>query len=505
MNKTISINIGGAIFNIEEDAFLILQSYLESIKLNFVGDPGASEIMADIEGRIAELFAQRMDEKKNVVVKQDVEEIIVIMGQPEDYATSDGTKKEEPKNDNSNTNTNTSHDRRRVYRDKDDAYVAGVCSGLSYYLGWDPMILRIGFVLLALLGGSAILVYIIFWAVIPAAKTTAEKLKMRGETVNIDNIRRFVNQEAKSASENINNAGAKIRSTFERGAGRGNDLGYFIKKAIGLILVFFSISMLIGFITGGFVANFQLFGAGGDLQKVNDLIFKDTGTIWMLVFGIILIVLIPLMGMLLTGVRLLIDSTKRVRGLNWAFLVLFISGIVMIVLGSGNVFREFRRNGQITRKIEMDSLTTDTIYVNVNADTIFTGRGYGDDHEFFDLVELQESRTIFGEPISFRVEEMDKDEKPYLIVEKLCNGSSLIDAGERASRIEFDYSVNGNVVTVDPLFTIPSADAYRAQYINVTLYAPEGMHISFNKNIGFISWYDEYEESTAEVTEDGLE
>jgi len=482
---------------------LILQSYLESIKLNFVGDPGASEIMADIEGRIAELFAQRMDEKKNVVVKQDVEEIIVLMGQPEDYATSDGAKQEEPINDNNNTNT--SHDRRRVYRDKDDAYVAGVCSGLSYYLGWDPMILRIGFVLLALLGGSAILVYIIFWAVIPAAKTTAEKLKMRGETVNIDNIRRFVNQEAKSASKNINNAGAKIRSTFERGASRSNDLGYFIKKAIGLVLVFFSISMLIGFITGGFVANFQLFGAGGDLQKVNDLIFKDTGTIWMLVFGIILIVLIPLMGMLLTGVRLLIDSTKRVRGFNLAFLVLFISGIVLIILGIGNVFREFRRNGQITRKVEMDSLTTDTIVVNVNADTIFTGRSYNEDHEFFDLVEIQETRTIYGEPISFRIEEIDNDEKPYLIVEKLCNGYSLIDAGERASRIEYDYSIEGNVLTVDPLFTTPSTDPYRAQYINVTLYAPEGMHISFNKNIGFISWYDEHQESTVEVTEDGLE
>lgn len=501
MNKTISINIGGAIFNIEEDAFLILQSYLESIKLNFVGDPGASEIMADIEGRIAELFAQRMDDKKNVIVKQDVEEVIAIMGQPEDYATADGAKQQDSKNES----TNTSHDRRRVYRDKDDAYVAGVCSGLSYYLGWDPMILRIGFVLLALLGGSAVLVYIVFWAVIPAAKTTAEKLKMRGEPVNIDNIRRFVNQEAKTASENINNAGSKLRNSFERNTGRGNDLGYFIKKAIGLVLVFFSISMLIGFITGGFVANFQLFGAGGDIQKVNDLIFKDTGTIWMLVFGVILIVLIPLLGMLLTGVRMMIDSTKRVRGLNWAFLVLFISGIVMIILGSGNVFRDFRRVGEISRKIEMDSLTTDTIFVHVHADTIFTGRGYDDEHEFFDLVEIQQSRTIYGEPISFRVEPIDRDEKPYLIVEKYSNGFNLIDAGERASRIEYDYAVVGNVVTMDPLFTTPSSDPYRAQNVNVTLYAPEGMHIAFNKNVGFISWYDEYEESTVDVTEDGVE
>jgi hypothetical protein len=263
--------------------------------------------------------------------------------------------------------------------------------------------------------------------------------------------------------------------------------------------------MLIGFITGGFVANFQLFGAGGDIQKVNDLIFKDTGTIWMLVFGVILIVLIPLLGMLLTGVRMMIDSTKRVRGLNWAFLVLFISGIVMIILGSGNVFRDFRRVGEISRKIEMDSLTTDTIFVHVHADTIFTGRGYDDEHEFFDLVEIQQSRTIYGEPISFRVEPIDRDEKPYLIVEKYSNGFNLIDAGERASRIEYDYAVVGNVVTMDPLFTTPSSDPYRAQNVNVTLYAPEGMHIAFNKNVGFISWYDEYEESTVDVTEDGVE
>src|SRR5687768_3386292 len=114
MNKTITVNLGGSVFNIEEDAFLLLKNYLDRIKLNFTGDAGESEIMSDIEVRIAELFLQRLDERKNVIVIMDVEEVIGVMGQPEDFNIGH----ESPSGETFNTNDiRNSH--RRLYRDKD--------------------------------------------------------------------------------------------------------------------------------------------------------------------------------------------------------------------------------------------------------------------------------------------------------------------------------------------------------------------------------------------------
>ncbi|MFZ4785693.1 MAG: PspC domain-containing protein [Flavobacteriales bacterium] len=504
MNKTISINIGGAIFNIEEDAFEKLHQYLEQIKLNFVGDASVTEIMADIEGRIAELFAQRMDERKNAIVLKDVEEVIAIMGQPEDYGDAGahaGARNEEKSSQQTGfTGDGVRHDRRRVYRDEDDAYVGGVCSGLSYYLGWDPMILRLAFVVLALVGGSAVLVYIVFWAVLPVARTTAEKLRMRGEPVNIDNISRFVNQEAEKAARNINKAGSKFRNSMN--SRNTSEFGHVVKKIVGALLIFFALSALIGLLTGGFIAQLNLFGAGGDINKLNQLIFQDESTIWLIIFGGILVILIPLLGMLVAGVRLLVDSTKRIRGIGWSFLVIFVIGMVMIGMGGSSAFREFRSHGQISQTVALDSLTSDTLVVMVNADTIFTGREADENYEFFELVNQNESQVIYGDNVTFHVEIADS---PTLEVVRMCQGRNVIEAGQRAERMQYDFSVNGNTITLDPLVSTPGNDPYRGQHVDVILSLPEGMKVRFNRNIDYLTWHDEYANNVLMATEDGLE
>jgi hypothetical protein len=87
MNKTISINLAGRVFNIEDDAFITLKEYLDKIKMNFMNDSAATEIMDDIEDRIAELFQERTNERKNVITSEDVTQVMTIMGKPEDYVT----------------------------------------------------------------------------------------------------------------------------------------------------------------------------------------------------------------------------------------------------------------------------------------------------------------------------------------------------------------------------------------------------------------------------------
>ena len=505
MNKTITINIGGAVFNIEEDAYELLKNYLDSIKANFNSDASADEIMADIEGRIAELFSQYLNDKKNVIVISDVESVIEVMGQPEDYGTGEPMGNTQNGPQAAAGSERLKHDTRRIYRDKDDAYIGGVCSGLSYYLGWDPMVLRILFIILVFAGGSGIPAYIILWAVIPPAYTTAEKLRMRGEPVNIDNISKFVNQEAKNAKENIQRFGNKSREKAEQFRGAGTDFGRFLRKALGLAFILFSIGMLIAVVTGSFFANYEIFGNTTNWEIVKQLIFKNDGTLWMIVIGLLLVVLSPILAILYAGVRLIVDKGRTVRGIGWSLLALFFIGGIMTALGGGKMITEFRKDGEVVTTNAVELNATDTLYIDVMPDTVFTGREINGHDDFFDMIKIENDRVVYGEPISFYIETSRSSETPKLVVTKSSQGQNLIEAGERASRIEYNYTIEGNRIQLAPLFQTLKDEPFRGQHVDIELELPEGTMVKFNENIGFISWYNEYISAVARVGEEGLD
>ena len=89
MNKTVNINIGGLFFHIDEDAFQKLTRYFEAIKRSLSNSSGKDEIMKDIEMRVAELLTEKQKSDKHVINNKDVDEVIVVMGQPEDYRIDD--------------------------------------------------------------------------------------------------------------------------------------------------------------------------------------------------------------------------------------------------------------------------------------------------------------------------------------------------------------------------------------------------------------------------------
>ena len=184
MNKTVNINLAGIFFHIDEDAYLKLQRYLEAIKRSFTDSQGRSEIIADIEARIGELFSERIQNEKQVVGIKLVDEVITIMGQPEDYLVDDEIFEDEPRA----KTTYSSRPTKKLYRDTDNSYIGGVAAGLSHYFGIESIWMRIIWLILAIgSGGTFIFIYLIFWALVPEARTTAEKLTMTGDPVNISN------------------------------------------------------------------------------------------------------------------------------------------------------------------------------------------------------------------------------------------------------------------------------------------------------------------------------
>jgi len=183
MKKTISAAVGGINFIIDEDAYQKLSSYLDRFREG-LDQAGSSEVMDELEMRIADLFKEKLSGKE-VVDSRIVDSVISQLGLP-----GGGSYEDSPKADTTSS-TNKSRDRKRLFRDKDDKMIAGVCSGLGYYFDVDPTILRIGFVLALLCGSAGFWIYVLLMFIVPYATTAAEKCEMHGLDLNADNIRRF--------------------------------------------------------------------------------------------------------------------------------------------------------------------------------------------------------------------------------------------------------------------------------------------------------------------------
>ena len=253
MNKTISINLGGFFFHIDEDAYSKLTRYLDAVKRS-LSPEGREEIIKDIESRIAELFQEKIKNDKQVISSKEVEEMITIMGQPEDYKIDDEPLKSEPKS------YNTYYSSKKLYKDEDNKIFGGVCAGLGHYFNIDPIWVRLLFIISPWITfGTALVVYIVLWIVLPKAITTTQKLEMRGMPINITNIEKKVKEGIDDITSKINdidtdkimynvkNGSQKVGSTIE-------DIFTTILRVFGKILGSFIVLVtsisLIGLLIG---------------------------------------------------------------------------------------------------------------------------------------------------------------------------------------------------------------------------------------------------------------
>jgi phage shock protein PspC (stress-responsive transcriptional regulator) len=180
MKKNISINISGIIFHIEEDGYEILRKYLDSINRYFSSFEDNSEILADIESRIAEILLSKLSEGKQVVTADDVHSVMATMGSVNDFKAAEDQetagseqRQQEPRE---STGPKTNIAAKKLYRDNRRKILGGVCSGLAHYFSIDPVWPRLLLVLLAFATyGGLVVAYIILWIIIPASDSLEEE------------------------------------------------------------------------------------------------------------------------------------------------------------------------------------------------------------------------------------------------------------------------------------------------------------------------------------------
>jgi len=250
MKKIITINIASTSFFIDEDAYEELKIYQQKLDDWFLSQAGGKEIINDIEARMSELFSQRINLKTGVITSSIVQEVIKIMGQPEDFIGEEGDKHtKDPTTGKSRFSSN-----KRLYREVDNKILGGVCSGIAVYFNIDTTLVRIVFGLLPFLSfGVIIPVYLVLWIAVPAARTTSQRLEMRGENVTISNIQKSIKEQYNNVKSEFSNF--KKSKTYKEGEAYINkmdkrDRGVLI--FVSIVIAVIIIVRIIGFNSVGF-------------------------------------------------------------------------------------------------------------------------------------------------------------------------------------------------------------------------------------------------------------
>lgn len=251
MKKTLTINLGGSVFHIDEDAYQLLDKYLNNLRIHFRKEEGSEEILNDFEMRISELFNERIRLGYQVITIEEVENIIQRMGKPEELFDEDA--KEEKESTEAAPQEAPKAQRKRLMRDPDNKIIGGVAGGFAAYMGWDATAIRILlFLLIFFTHGFVVPFYLLCWMVMPLARTATEKLEMRGESVTIENIGKTVTDGFEKVGHSANEfiQSDKPASAFHKIADGFVQVIGFILKFIAILagIILFPILGLVLFV-----------------------------------------------------------------------------------------------------------------------------------------------------------------------------------------------------------------------------------------------------------------
>jgi phage shock protein PspC (stress-responsive transcriptional regulator)/tetrahydromethanopterin S-methyltransferase subunit F len=441
MKPTVRVSIGGLAFNLEEDAFQVLDSYLKALRRHFSGNPEADEIIADIESRLSELLQMRVNGSDGVVSITDAQEIIKIMGNPKDFdeTASSGMEQDAPNSEyyytESKDDSSYTFFKKKLYRDENNKLIGGVCSGFGHYFKIDPTAVRIllaGIVFLfSFLSfkvvGTIILAYIVLWVVMPIAKTFNQKLSMTGADPSIENI------EDRS----------QLSPRKYKGSMMGTILNILINIIVGIfaIIVFFT---MLGIITElvWLYMDTELFGLN------NYLVLLGYNSI-NLKIAFVLAILIPI-GALFS---LLIKILRR-SSFTSQTLVSFIIGLVIwigaVVYISNKSIKFVLLHKEQAEAVEYMPVNTksDTLVIKLGDEYLNVNSQPQNPMMFYKGDKIKDRQVCILPYVKIRQDTSLTDYK--VEIRKKDFADNKITAKRKAEALYLDYNVTDSLITVNP-------------------------------------------------------
>jgi len=404
MKKTVTVNINGRAFTIDEDAYSLLENYLKNLRIYFRKEEGVSEIIADFEARIEELLREYLQNGKQIISINQVEEVISRVGKPTDFAEGEETAADEEKRtfheefrDFRETGTN-----KKFYRNTDDKMLGGLCSGVAAYFGWDVLAVRLITVVLAFATFPFVVpVYIIAWLIFPAANTAEEKLQMRGKPITVENIGKTVS--------------AAIEKTKTENKGCLSQLLNFIVGLIKIFIVCIGFLIVIPLVFALFVVIIvlliALFGIGGGLvnifpfEGVSDCLFYNAVNPTLVGICLILLIGIPVFSLIYGLISYLAKLNPLNKIIKWTLVIVWFLALILCI-SSG--FKLTKHGFHHFLNWKWDGLIWDS------ERTLIHGNGHSLEKTY--ITEPFEYFEANGIPIAdFRIEQIDHDENSLLI------------------------------------------------------------------------------------------
>ncbi len=485
MKKIVKFNINGVVFHVDEDAFEILNNYIKNIRGRFKTDREGNEIIADIENRIAELLQLKLNEQKQAINIDDVNEMIEIMGRPEDFVEDDNN--EQPYAEQ------TTH--KKFYRDLDNNVAGGVCSGLGAYFNIDPIILRVLFVVLSFpFAGFPIALYLILWIVIPPAFTSAQKMEMRGENFTIADIEQRIKNEYENVKGNFkkmrnSDRYHKTRSNFNN-AGNGfveiiNFFGRAILIIIGISLIITGIGLITGMFSVFIFSDSFLPWIHTNQHHflIPDFLFSvvNPKSVLLATVCTIIFVAAPILAIIYWGLKLILRFKANDRIISVVASVAWVLSIIILIGITLFEVKEYAFSTRIDDTVEMNLPANQTLYVksSLNMD------------DFSEIYFFDEGLNVYSH-------EKNPDRiylKPDLKIhhtsssqisikfEKEARGATNRLAQKNTSNIEFNWHLQDSILYIDPLFYLKNHDRWIFPDLDIVLYLPEGQNVCIGKNL----------------------
>ena len=479
MNKAANIHLAQTLFSIDEIAYNRLKKYLDQLERLFKNTEGAKDILEDIEARIAELFTDLKKDERYVISVEDVEKVIDTLGTPEDLAGEDAEQ-----------DSPTPSQPKKLFRDPDDRFIGGVAGGLSHYVGLDSVWIRLILLILFFSSvGGVVLVYILLWILVPEAKTTAEKLTMKGEPVNVSNIKKKIKEELDQVSEKVKdvdyeNMGSQLKkkskdfSDFLLNVAKGIVkiltllIGIFMLFIAGMVLLGLFISAIIGSVFSAMIPH-ELIQFGLSLNL----------PLFVLGFFALLIVGIPFVFLFMLGLQLLAQNKSIMSRMTKLILLgLWVLALITLLVFGIVETKSFAISAKQNSVEILDQQTADTLKVYLN-----------NDHK------LMETVTVFNH---FTLIE-DEDENQYrldrnvrininqnnantieLSVEKNAKGWQQKQAIQNAKAIEYKYDYFDHQLILDGFWLSPIENKAHPENVRLNLLIPQGQYIYLDQDLG---------------------
>ena len=401
--------------------------------------------------------------------------------------------------------------RKRLFRDPEDKKIAGVCSGIGNYFGINPWIPRVIFLLPFLsfvfnwshwgmfdfpnflrvgFSPGALLIYIILWLVIPEAGSTAEKLEMKGEKVDLNSIKNSVVEEMKGVQQRAEKLGHEARAfAEEKGKTIGAEMGNVARRSsrsLGDIIVFI-VKAFAYFILGCFgfafvVALFAFAIASIGVFPLKDYLLTDG---WQNVFAwgtLIFFIAIPVIGIITWIIRRLAKTKTNRKVLRFTFFGLWLIGLFCFIAMIVSIAKDFKSVSSINeQEIALSNPQVNKLEITNNSPS---KKYYRNNSLRFEPFQNFDEDSMPIENVTIKIIKSPTDSFRVTMI-KMANGSNRRNADTLASLIKFNATQKDSLLVLDKGITITKVDKFRNQRIIITVYVPVGKQIKVNNNVGW--------------------